>query len=81
MKLKDILKVINFGGLILIVYIEEEEDPIWVGTESNVPWWLAEHQLVSPDPKWGEESIDYRNSLGKEYNDEPGFVICLKDSD
>ena len=80
MKLKDILKVINFGGLILIIYIEEEEDPIWVGTESNVPWWLADHEINGPNV-WGEEAIDFRSSLGEEHDNKPGFVISLKDSE
>ena len=80
MTLKDVLKIVDFGNLILVVYIEEEEEPIWVGSCYDLPWWLAEHKIASPDSEWGEEPIDYRHSLGKDYDNEPGFVICLKDN-
>ena len=80
MKLIELLRTINFGSLILIVYIEDDEDPIWTGTAFDLPWWLADHEINGPNV-WGEEAIDFRSSLGEEHDNKPGFVISLKDSE
>lgn len=79
MKLKELLKLVDFGSLKLLFYIDDEEDPIWDGIGWDVPWWLADLELASLDPEFNEEPVDYRDSLGEEYNNVPGVVICLKE--
>ncbi len=77
MKFIDFLKLVDFENLHLIVYINEEEDPIWEGRQADVPYWLCDLPL---DPSsWGEESVSYRSSLGEEYDNKPGVVICLRE--
>ena len=78
MKFIDILHMVSFNAK-LICYINEEKEPIWTGYGSQIPYWLAELELA--DSKYGEEAIDFRHSLGKEFNDEPGFVVTLKDEE
>lgn len=77
MKLIDFLKITDLGGLYLVIYVEDDEDPIWTGHSIDIPWWVADHKIAPS--RWGEESISYRTSLGEEYNNKPGFVIFLMD--
>ena len=78
MKLKKILKTIDLIGLHTLIFIEDEKDPIWEGSWMDIPWWLADMK-VNDCGDWGEKPIDYRCSLGKEYNNEPGVVISLRE--
>ena len=78
MKLIDFLKIFDGCGLYVIIYIEDEEDPFWEGSILDIPWYAADMYLTKGD--WGEEPISYRSNLGKEYDNKPGLVICLKDS-
>ena len=80
MKVIDILRYINFPPLYTFVYIEneDEEDPIWEGKLNTLPWWIADLEL--PKTFHGEAPIDYRTSLGKEHDNQPGLVIVVKDT-
>ena len=78
MKLKDILKIVDFGNLILICYIDDDDDiPLWEGIGYNLPWWVGEFYLSKPE--FLERPIDFRSSLGEEYDNKPGFVISLSE--
>lgn len=78
MKLKDILKIIDFGNLILICYIEDDDDiPLWEGTGFDLPWWVGELYLSKSE--FLARPIDFRSSLGEEYDNKPGFVISLNE--
>jgi len=78
--LREILHVIDFSAKV-VCYINDEEDPVWSGWAHDIPYWLAELELnVSRDNDNEEEqAIDFRRSLGEEFNNEPGFVICLRE--
>ena len=76
MRFKDFLKMVDLCGLTLICYIKDEDFPAYTGSYLDVPWWLADYFI---DDTFEEEPISYRHSLGKEYNEKPGFVISLRE--
>ena len=77
MKIIDFLRMFD-GCLPVIVYVNEEEDPLWEGRLFNTPWWVADLEL-NYDNENGSNPVDYRESFGKEYNNNPGLVIFAQD--
>ena len=76
----DFLKTGDYLGLTFIVYIDGEEDPIWAGSSLDIPYWIAELELEYEGSDPLEPPISFRSSLGKEYDNKPGFVISCKDN-
>ena len=65
-------------GVFCIVYIEDDDEPIWSGFAYNVPWEFGKMRLQdNPEILEGEKPIDFRNNLGSEYGNRPGFVVSL----
>ena len=80
MKLKKWLKYINPIGLTIIVWdidMDEKEGPIYEGSAFDLPWWIGEAKITKEAGN-SDEPIDFRDSLGNEYNNRPGVVICVK---
>ena len=81
----DFLSNIDIIGVKIIVYMYEDgenADPIYAGSAWDTPYWVADLKL-----DWIHTSLDcpkpieFRNSLGEEYNNAPGFVISCTDSE
>ena len=80
MKLLDFLKIFDGVPLKVICYIGE--DKVWSGNINDTPWWIT---LMKLDNKRYEEEgfrpVEYRVSLGENYDDKAGLIICLKDEE
>ena len=62
-----------------IVYDKDfDDDPIWEGKASDIPYWVANMKLVPKEENDGEYPIDIR-CLGKDYDDAIGLIIVVKD--
>ena len=70
----------NFG-IKTIIWIDEDMDdsdePLWIGDISDIPWEYV--QLHFSDSELVESPVSYRDNLGNEFGNKPGFVIILKD--
>ena len=76
MRLIDWLKITDVSGLIILIYLCDEQDvPTYVGSALSIPWWIAEMYLVRESDE--DEPISYRSSLGEKYDNKPGLVISL----
>lgn len=76
MRFGDWLDVTN--GAFCIIYIEDDEEPIWSGLVYNVPWEFGKlHLQDNPKILDYEKPIDFRKDLGKDYDHRPGFVVNL----
>ena len=78
MKLKKWLQMTDIIGTKIIIY-NKEEWKLYEGFALDVPYWIADLHLVTKEENEGEPPVSYRDSLGKEYNDRPGFVITVKE--
>ena len=76
-KVMDFLKMFD-GCLPVIVYVNEEEDPLWDGSLFDMPWWVADLELNFHNEN-GSNPVDYRDSFGEEYDNKPGLVIFTKE--
>ena len=56
MKLKQLLKVIDYLTSIRIFTNEEPEEPVYDGIAMDIPWYLVEYEIGRPD-KDGDEPI------------------------
>ena len=74
--------VMMTNTFVWVVYWDEEDeysDPIWEGFVRNTPSWvLKEYEITKPSIANDWEPISFRDSLGKERNNRPGFVIITK---
>lgn len=76
MRFGDWLDVTN--GAFCIIYIEDDDEPVWSGLAYYVPWEFGKLYLQdNPEILEGEKPIDFRNDLGEEYDHRPGFVVSL----
>lgn len=73
MCLYDFLKMFD-GALPAVVYVNDEESPIWEGKLFDAPWWVAELKL-NYENGYGRP-VDYREKFE---NDKPGLVIYTKE--
>ena len=76
---RDFLKAVDASGCHAVFWMKgEDKEPCWEGPLFDTPWWVAELKL---DYKEAEDHlpISYRDSLGIEHNDRPGFVIRVKE--
>lgn len=77
--LADALHIIDFSSKV-VIYVRGDEDPLWSGFASEVPYWIAESLLDFEGFEGDDyEPISFRRSLGEEYKNEPGFVISIRD--
>ena len=75
---RDFLKIFDGSPLHVIYYGPDDDDVIWEGSISDTPWWVAEMAFDIEGTKAdGEYPISYRPSLGQEYHNAPGIVICV----
>ena len=81
LKLRDFLKTFDGTGLLVAIYDSTDDEPLWTGEYSSIPWWIAEAAELdfseegSPDWKL-HEPVDFRNNFdGK---GRPGIVIRIK---
>ena len=75
----DFLKGIDAG--LHVVYWngkENTDDFLWEGSLDETPWWIAELKLDYKHPL-DHCPISYRDNLGAEYNNRPGFVILVEE--
>lgn len=87
MKFFDWLSMIDTCGLACNIYIAEDGDdaePIYCGSMSNIPYWLADYQIAKYNSKRDKDKpIWFANRIRKSVNDEHGtkdyngFVITL----
>lgn len=73
LKLIDFLKTFDGAGLSVAIYDSTDDEPVWTGTYSSIPWWIAEAEL---DFSEGESPVDFRHNFNTEGN--PGIVISIK---
>ena len=73
MYLYDFLKMFD-STLPTVVYINDEDEPIYEGSLFNMPWWVAELEL-NYNNGYGRP-VDYREKFE---NDQPGLVIYTKE--
>ena len=78
MKLKKWLQMTDIIGATVIIY-NEDEWKLYEGSTLSVPYWVADLHLITKEENEGEPPISFRNSLGKEYDNKPGFVITVKE--
>ena len=80
--LADALHIIDFCSRV-IIYVRGDEEHLWSGYSNEIPYWIAESPLdfECEDSDDGYEPISFRRSLGEKYNNEPGFVITIRDID
>jgi hypothetical protein len=78
--LEDALHIIDMSSTI-IIYVRGDEDPLWSGFPSEIPYWIAESLLdfECEENDDSYEPISFRPSLGEKYNNRPGFVITIRD--
>ena len=78
--LADALHIIDMSTTV-VIYVRGDDDPLWTGFASNIPYWIAESQLdfECEENDDSYEPISFRRSLGEKYNNEPGFVITIRD--
>lgn len=74
MKVLDFLKMFD-GSLPVVVYINDEEAPLWEGRLFDIPWWVADLEL-NYDNGYGRP-VDYRTKFK---DNEPGLVIYTKEN-
>lgn len=77
MKLKKFLRQVEFYQKI-IIYYEDDDEPVWEGYWKDVPYDLARRELIDLNEKEDLYPISYRDDLGEEYDHKSGFVVCLK---
>lgn len=78
--LADALHIIDFSSIV-IIYVRGDEEPLWSGYASNIPFWIAESLLdfECEEDDDDYEPISFRPSLGEKYENRPGFVITIRD--
>ena len=83
MKLKKWLKYVDTIGINCNIWIEE--DCVYAGVMSDIPYWIVDYELDDRDPK--ERSIYWANQIRSTIDDENGtqglngFVISLKEAE
>lgn len=72
----DFLRALD-ASFIAIYY--DDNDKLWSGYMSETPFWITELEL---DYKGAEKDetrpVDYRKSLGEEYDNKSGLIIRVK---
>ena len=65
-------------GAFCVIYIEDDDDPVWSGLSYNAPWEFGKMKLQDNEKilDYGKP-IDFRSDLGEEYDHRPGFVVLL----
>ena len=76
MKLIDFMRLTEDLPYLIIYEEDDDENPLWEGRAFNVPWWVADLELDNSDPY--SPPISFRNSLGEDHDNKPGFVISVK---
>ena len=75
----DFLRVFD-ATLYVIVYIGND-DRVWEGNLSSIPFWVSEYELdLDRYKREGYRPIEYRRSLGPDLDNQPGLIICVKES-
>ena len=80
MKLRKWLKNVNPIGLKIVVWDKDsmvDEEPLFAGSAFDLPWWIGEG-IISKSDEDDDEPIDFRDNLGKEFNNKPGIVVTVK---
>lgn len=89
MKFFDWLSMIDTSGLACNIYFAEDEkdaDPIYCGSMSDIPYWLADYQIAKFKDRF-TKPIEFAHSIRKNVNDENGtkgyngFVIILTEKE
>ena len=80
--LGDILHIIDFSCP-LVIYCDEDNEPLWSGFSKNVPYWIAELKLNLETNDFNEdgEAFSFRHSLGEKFHNEPGFVVYVTEKE
>lgn len=80
--LLDILHIVDFSCP-LVVYCDEDDEPLWSGLASNMPYWVAELRLNLGANDFNEdgEAFSFRHSLGEKYKNQPGFVVYVTEKE
>ena len=81
MKLKKWLKYTDILGFMVVIWTKDqlehdENEPLYAGSALDIPYWIADCKLYLSED---DAAVSYRGSLGNEYNNKPGFVICVED--
>lgn len=58
----------------------EDEEPYWEGSLFDTPWWIARLELDYEEAE-NHQPISFRESLGEEHNNKPGFVFWVKEEE
>ena len=77
----DFLKAVDALGCHAVFWMKgEDKEPCWEGPLFDTPWWVAEFEL---DYEEAEDHlpISFRDSLGENHNNKPGFVFWVKEKE
>lgn len=80
MKLRDILKYMDWISTIVVWDadsdgIDGEDEPLFMGSAMDCPWWVADCQLEEIGGKW--DGFSERADLGAELNHRSGIVFSV----
>ena len=78
MKFGDWIEKTDASGLYFVVYTEEDDNPIWTGHYSDIPYWVGKRELGAVDEELDVYPVSYRGDLGFEFDHKPGLVITVK---
>ncbi len=79
----DFLKAVDALGCHAAYWMRgESEDmgPCWEGSLFDTPWWVAALELDYEEAECNQP-ISFRENLGKDHNNRPGFVFWVKEKE
>lgn len=79
----DFLKAVDGLGCYAVYWLRgdpEDLGPCWEGSLFDTPWWVAELELDYEEAE-SHQPISFRENLGEEHNNRPGFVFWVKEND